>query len=571
MALPPEAKPLPASSVSLAPTDYVAIANEYAEKVVAGDIIACKWVKLACKRQLDDLERKNWKYRFDPEKANRVCRFIERLPHVKGKWAKDSGRIKLEPFQCFSLTTIFGWVHKDTGDRRFREVYEEVPRKNAKSTKVAGVGLYMAAADGEEGAEVYCGATTEQQAWEVFRPIKNMVEKLPSLRTALGLSVYAGSVQQAKTLSRIEPLIGKPGDGSSPYAALVDEYHEHPDDTLYDTMKTGMGARSQPLLYAITTAGVNLGGPCYQQNKFAKEVLEGTKEADDFFCIIYTIDEGDDWKSEAALWKANPNMGVSIDVDYLRSQQRIAIMNPSKSGIFKTKHLNIWVAARSPFFNIEKWNECEARLNLHDLVGCEVIGFLDLASKKDLAAMVLIAKIEEGRYRIVPRFWLPEKRLYDTKAGAVYQGWVEQNWLTTTPGDILDFAFIEEEMRQLRELGIELKEMAYDPFQATYLSTRMRAEGFNMVEYGATVKNFSEPMKQLDALILNGNVEHDGNPVMTWCMSNVVAVLDRKENVFPTKDLPDSPAKIDGAVAAIGAMGRWVGQEIEEEISYFAS
>lgn len=546
---------------------YVATATGYARDVVEGKVLAARPVRLACKRHLDDLTRSKtaaFPFKVDARKAGRVCAFVEHLPHIKGEWARRREPIHLEPWQTFILVSLFGWVHKRTGLRRFRRAYVEVPRKNAKSTLAAGVGLYMVTADGEHGAEVYCGATTEQQGWEVFRPAKFMVERTAALRTALGVEAHAATIAVANTGSRMEPVIGRPGDGASPSCAIVDEYHEHPTSDLFDTMITGMGARAQPLAFVITTAGVNLEGPCFRMNRELRAVLEGTVEDDELFGVIYTIDDDDDWTTEAALWKANPNAGVSVGIDYLRSQQKQAIVNASRSGVFRTKHLNVWVTARSPYFNVEAWRKCEEAIALDAFAGEPVILFLDLASKKDLAVRVAVFR-REGVFYAFPRFWLPRDRVEEVTT-APYSTWLDEGWLDATEGNIIDFAAIEEDLRDLAS-RFEIKEVAFDPFQATQLATRMGAEGFPMVEYGATVKNFSEPMKQLDALILAGRIRHDGNPVLTWNLGNVVARVDAKDNVYPRKEQPEN--KIDGAVALIGAMGRWLGAEVDEDVSFF--
>jgi phage terminase large subunit-like protein len=351
-------KQKPAASQSTSP--HVDQANKYAKLVVAGKIPASKWVRLACKRHLDDLQRskqRNFQYRFDPAKAERPCRFVEALPHTKGKWASAGETITLGPWQCFIICVLFGWLVKSTGKYRFREAYIKVPRKNGKSILGSSIGLFKFAADGEFGAEVYSGATTEKQAWEVFRPARLMVERTQALQKAFGITVNAKSLTILSNGSKFEPLIGKPGDGASPSCAIVDEYHEHPDDTLYDTMKTGMGARENPLLLVITTAGSDRSGPCYSLEKDVEKVLEGTLQNDRLFGIMYGIDQKDDWKSEAALIKANPNYGVSVFSDFLLDAQRDAINNARKQNVFKTKHLDEWVNAGIPGFNMAKWDD----------------------------------------------------------------------------------------------------------------------------------------------------------------------------------------------------------------------
>jgi phage terminase large subunit-like protein len=565
------------SSPSSPARDYAAIAEQYARDVVAGKIPACKWTRLACQRHLDDLAESEssdaFPYRFDAGKAGRACRFIERLPHVRGDWAKRRECIRLEPPQVFLVASLFGWVSKATGLRRFRRAYVEWPRKNAKSTTAAGVGLYMLTADGEEGAEVYCGATSREQAGEVFRTAQRMVERTPALQKALGVQAFAAAIVQERTGSKMQAIIGKPGDGASPSCAIVDEFHEHATWDLYDTMQTGMGARSQPLTFVITTAGVDLSGPCYQMHLEAKRVLDGLERDDELFAIIYSLDEGDDWTQDEALWKANPLAGVSVGIEKLRSEQRIAIRNASKSGTFRTKHLNQWVSARSPFFNIEAWKALVepgsgegGRLVPEDLRGCEAILGLDLASKKDLTARIAVVRKGELFY-VLPMFWLPEDRVDEVKV-APYRTWVDAGWMQATPGNVTDYDFIERDLLELRSV-LEIKEIAYDPSQATQLSTRMRAEGLPMIEYPQCTKTMSEPMKAADAWILAGKVRHDGSPVQTWCLSNVVSKPNAKDEVYPRKEGERAESKIDGAVAMIFAVGRWIAQVEEEQAAAF--
>jgi phage terminase large subunit-like protein len=306
-------------------------ANEYARAVVAGDIPACKWIRLACQRHLDDLRSAKLdgaRYYFDHRAGEVACLFIQALPHTKGKWASKGERLRLEPWQCFFVACMFGWKRSHDHLRRYRRALLWVPRKNGKSALAAGIGLYMLAADREYGAEVYSGATTEKQAWEVFRPAKLMAQKTPELLEHFGIEVNASNIHIMDNASRFEPVIGKPGDGSSPHCAIVDEYHEHADDTMVDTMETGMGAREQPLLLMITTAGDNMAGPCYQMQVDAQKMLEGVIEDDQTLALIYTVDAEDDWTKPETIRKANPNFGVSVSEDFLLARLNDAKNNP---------------------------------------------------------------------------------------------------------------------------------------------------------------------------------------------------------------------------------------------------
>ena len=546
--------------------DFVGTALEYAQAVVKGKIIACKWVKLACKRHLDDLKaskRKAYPYYFDEDAANKVCAFLSLMPHTKGKWARKRETIMLEPWQCFAFVALFGWKIKKNDRRRYRKAYFAVPRKNGKSIIGSGIGLYMFSVDGEFGAEVYSGATTEAQAWEVFRPAKQMLERTPQLLEVLGAEVWAKALLVPGDGSRFEPVIGKPGDGASPSCAIVDEYHEHDTSELVDTMETGMGAREQPLLLMITTAGFNIAGPCYDQEVDAKKVLEGVLDDPELFALIYTIDEGDDWTKPAALRKANPNFGISVDEDFLLSMQRQAMQSAAKQTRFKTKHLNIWCSAKSAWLNMLEWAKCaDFSLRREQLKGERCYLTLDLASRSDVCVLMLVFVREiEGKqhFYLFGDYYLPEAAIENAEKNAnAYRKWVIEGFLQQHDGAEIDFDLIEEDMLALvAEYGPD--EVVFDPYRAAQLEQRLTKNGITAVELGQQVKNLSLPMKELESAIKAGRVHHDGNPMLTWMMSNVVAKLDAKDNIYPRKEKPEQ--KIDGAVASIMGIARAISGE----------
>ncbi|RMN71189.1 terminase large subunit, partial [Pseudomonas savastanoi] len=376
----------------------------WGRSLLSGKVPACRYIHQAVQRHFDDMaasRKRGFRFKFDPAKAEKKLKLIQLLPHTKGEWAFKRQRISLEPWQLFGLAVTFGWVKKKGGYRRFRESYWEIPRKNGKSVVAAGVGISMFVADGEYGAEVYAGATTEKQAWEVFRPAKLMVAKSPMLVQAAGIEVNASNMNIPSDFSRFEPLIGDPGDGASPSCAIVDEYHEHRTSAQYDTMLTGMGARRQPLMFIITTSGADIEGPCYDKRRQVIEMLEGTVPDDELFGWIWTLDEGDDWTDPKMLAKANPNHGVSVFQEYLESQQARAIRSARFTNTFKTKHLNLWVSAKSGFFNMQDWKSCEdTSLTLDQFEGQEWIAGFDLARKLDMNSRArLFWKVIDGMNR----------------------------------------------------------------------------------------------------------------------------------------------------------------------------
>lgn len=547
---------------------HVAAGNRYAEDIRDGKIPACKWVRLACIRHLEDLEASkshNYPFRFDEKTAEKWCKFIELLPHTKGEWARKGEKLRLEPWQCFKTICIFGWLRKQDGLRRFRKALILEPRKNAKSTWAASVGLGMMTIDGDHGAEVYSGATTEKQAWEVFKPARLMAMKTPAFTSHYGITVGAKNIHRLGDGSKFEPLIGDPGDGASPSCAIVDEYHEHSSDRMVDTMETGMGAREQPLMLIITTAGDNLAGPCFAAKQDAEKVLEGLVENDELFALIYTVDPDDDWGSELALRKANPNFDVSVKGEFLLSRQREAKQNPRKIGVFKTKHLNMWVQARDAYFDITKWQAvANPSLILEDFRGRPCKIGLDLASTIDIAAMELTFE-HEGGFARFGRYYLPEATI-ELPENSHYRGWRDapERWITQTDGDMIDYVTIRDDILGLRDDGFLIDEIAFDPHQAHMMMAELRQEGISVIEVRPLVLNFSPAMKQMDGLIRSGKIAHNGDPVFTWMLSNVVAKPDGKDNVYPRKDRDAN--KIDGPVAHMMTQARWMAATVSLDI-----
>lgn len=529
---------------------YADIAREYAERVVSREILACELVRKACARHLDDLKRqkdREFPYYFDVEAAGRVCRFIELLPHTKGEWAARGERLVLSDWQVFVTASVFGWKRKVDDFRRYRKVYIEVPRKNGKSAWSAAVGLYMFSADGEYGAEVYSGATTEKQAWEVFEPARTMAEKSPQLCQTLGIEVMASNISIPLNGSKFMPIIGKPGDGASPSMAIVDEYHEHDTDRMVETMLTGMGARQQPILWVITTAGADIAGPCYAMRSEVVRVLDGTVEDDTLFGVIYTIDEGVDWTSEEALRMANPNYGVSVGAKFLRDQVKDAVQNARKQNATKTKHLNVWVTARSAFINMEAYNKlADPSIREEDFAGEPCWMGLDLASKVDIATVAKLFR-RDGKWYLFVRSYLPESRVQDPEKRH-YQGWAHDGFLIVTEGDVIDYERIQEDIEQDAR-SHQIVALGYDPYSATQMAQNLQKAGINVVEVPQRVQQLSEPMKELEAIILDGRLVHDGNPCTAWQFSNVTAKVDANDNVFPRKEQAEN--KIDAFVATI--------------------
>lgn len=541
--------------------DYAAVAEQYARDVTTGAIPACKWVRLACQRHLDDLEWQDetaFDFRFDGKAAAKACAFVEMMPHTKGKWAREGRTLLMEPWQVFMTACLFGWRRKRDNLRRFRRFLLLVPRKNGKSAWAAAVGNYMFAADGEHGAEVYSGATSEKQAWEVFRPARLMALKRADMQAHYGIQVNASNMHILRNESRFEPIIGNPGDGASPSCAIVDEYHEHQNDRLFDTMETGMGAREQPLMLVITTAGDNIAGPCYLMQQEAQRMLEGVRKDDETLALLYGIDESDDWTDPAVLRKANPNMGVSVSEDFLLARQKEALTSPRKAGVFKTKHLNVWVQSRAAYFNVLKYQQdADPELTIDQFEGQECIIGVDLAEKRDLTAVEIVFRHRDG-YARFGRYYAPSETI-EQPENDHFRLWRDTGRLIETDGAVTDQREIMADIEDMLS-RFDVREVAFDPWRSRQMSVELMDKGVTCIEFRNSPSHMNEPMREMDALIAAGRLYHDGDPAFTWMLSNVVNKSRDGELHRPGKERAEN--KIDGPVACMMAIGRWL---IDEE------
>lgn len=546
-------------------------AQKYAQQVQAGEIPACKWTLLAVQRQQFDLSKpqtEEWPWVFDEAKAHRVCEFLELLPHIKGRWARDGKLLVLDPWQCFIVTTVFGWVHKDTGLRRFREAYIEVPRKNGKSLVSAGIGLYMLTADGEQGAEVYSAATTRDQARIVFDDAKGMAERTPDMRTYLGVAILMHSITVAHSSSKFSPLAAEAStqDGLNVHCAIIDELHAHKKRDLYDVIDTARGAREQSLLWLITTAGTDRSGICYERRTHITKMLDRVIEDPSMFGIIYSIDEKDDPMDPATWAKANPNWGVSVLPDDMEAAARKAAAMPSALNNFLTKRLNVWVSGESPWMDMRAWERCaDASLQLSDFVGEKCWMGLDLAQKKDFAALCL-AFNREGTWYVFTRLYLNELAVQES-GNAHLSGWARSGYVQVTDGDITDFDVLADDMRSYAK-QFDVQEIAFDPALSMYFAGKLIEEGLPLVEIAQRAMFFTPALIQVENLVIEKKLRFDGNPVMTWMISNLVVKVSKFTELHsPTKERPEN--KIDGPMAMLMALGRALAAVPKENLDEF--
>lgn len=489
---------------------------------------------------------------YDDKAANRAVNFIEGfIRHHQGEWA---GRpFLLEPWQDFIVSELFGWKRAD-GTRRFRHAFVEVPRKNGKSELAAAIGNLLTFADGEFEGQVYSSATKKDQARIVWNMAKRQVETSPYLRDHA--TIFRNSIFEKRHNGIFEPLAAdhQTLDGLNPHGNIIDELHAHKTRDVYDVMVTAMGARRQPLTFIITTAGIyepeSIG---FEQHTRAINVLEGAFEADDFFAFIACADKDDDWTQEATWIKANPNYGVSVKPDYLRSQAELAEQSPSFVNTFLRLHLGVWTNQVERWLDLTAWNECNLEADDADLATVPCFGGLDLSTTTDLTCLVLAFPDDQGMVDLRCWFWCPEEsiRLRSLRDRVPYDTWERDGFITLTEGNVVDYDAVRRDLNEIAQ-RYYIGPIGFDPWNATQLITQLQGDGFDMVPVRQGYASLSGPSKEFEKLVMSRKLAHGGHPILRWQAANVAKAEDPAGNIKPAKD--KSFEKIDGIVAAIMAI-----------------
>ena len=534
-------------------------ALRYIEMVRSGQIPACRWIRAAVARHLEDLKTAGRRgFYFDEAAAEDALQFFSYLHHSKGEWG---GKVFiLSPWQQFFVYCLFGWKRKKDDMRRFRTAYLEVARKNGKSTLAAGIGLYMLDGDGEPGAEVYSAATRRDQAKIVHSEATRMVRSSAEIKNFV--TVQSNNLHVEDTASKFEPLSADYDslDGLNVHCALVDEVHAHKSRDLWDILDTATSARRQPLMVGITTAGVNQRGICRELHNHLEKILDKVLTDDAFFGMIFTLDDGDDWEDESNWEKANPNLNVSVKIDDLRIKAARVKSSPSALNAFLRLHLDVWTSAESSWILPEVWNASAGAVDPDALQGRPCYGGLDLSTTTDISALALCFPMEDGSFQNLYEFWIPadniERRVRRDRVP--YDAWVRQGLIHATDGNSIDYDFIEYRILELAA-QYKIKELAFDPYNATELTSHMINHGLEMVEFRQGFLSMSPPAKRFETLVLSKQYHHGGNPVMNWMMSNVALRLDPAGNIKPDKE--KSREKIDGVIAGIMALARAISAE----------
>ena len=568
-------------------TDYVGIAYFYAQEAAdkKNSHRFCKWIRLAAKRFLADLERAalpNPPFTFSSWHASDPCDFIEKLPHVEGKWkdaeGNDSPNIILHASDVFFIVQLFGFRDLE-GNRRFTVALKAVARKNAKSTIAGAIGLYCETCEGETGPQVISAATTGQQARIVFNIAKKMVERTPALCEAFHMKAFANAIACYGNGGTFKPINAKAStqDGLNPSTSIIDEVHAHKNHDLINVIQSAAGARSNPLFLYTTTEGYDTPGPWPELRHFAKQVLTGVVTADHFLCVFYTLDDKDEEEGieedddfDESVWvKANPLLDCNPIL--LRELKKAAVdakAMPGKLPEFRIKRLNRQSSNAQGWISYSHWKKCASKVDYAKLKNLRAYGGLDLASTTDLASFRLIWELDD---LIITKGWrwCPENMVsLRTERGSIpYVGWVEAGHIKQTPGEVIDYDVVEKDIEEICNT-YDVKMIGYDQWNALQTSKRLKEKGIPMRLFIQGTKSYHPAMKAFEELYIAGNFTYgEEDPVLTWCASNLIVRKDVNLNMAP--DRRKSFEKIDDMVALLMALGTMLTEEEKPEPTMF--
>lgn len=550
-------------------TGVLARLNDYAEGVCDGSIVAGRLVRLACERHLRDVSLGSLRgLEFSEDAADHVIRFLQELKHSIGDKAEQ--KFILEPWQVFIVGSVFGWMRADD-TRRFRRVHTEVARKNGKTTLLAGVGLYLAFADSEPGAEVYSAATKRDQAKICWNEARRMVEGSKTLRQHIVITPSQSNLSRRETNSKFEPLgrDADTSDGLNPHAALIDELHAHPNRDLVDVLDTALGARRQPIRWNITTAGSNQESIWWEEREYAVRVLEGVVEDDTLFAYIATLDKDDDWRDEAVWAKGNPNLGVSVRLDALREECAAAQQIKDRQNGFRRLRMNEPTEQSERWIDMAQWDACADAPQVEDGAACFV--GIDLSSKVDLTAAVAVFAAEDGYLDVLCRFWRPEEGVIEAEKrdGVPYRRWASEGLLTLLEGGSIDTGQVGEDIIDWTS-GWEVREFPFDSWNAAGTASKLERAGAVIVAVAQGFATYTEPCHQLEAWIADGKIRHGGHPILRWMASQMQVKMGPNDAIRPWKP-HGSGLRNDGIVAMLMAVNRLLLHQQQDDEPYIVT
>ena len=534
---------------------YIKKMEQYIDDVLSGVRVAGELEFLAVKRHVEDVKfATELGIYWDEKAAMKALAFFSLLKHYQGEWAGQE--LVLEGWQCFIVGSLFGWK-KAGGVRRYNTAYVEVARKNGKTLLAAGIGLYLMYMDDEDGAQIYSAAVDKEQAKVCWDAAVAMVEQSKVLEKRTLLSKKAIAVESSRSTFKPLSKDTKNKDGFNPHGAIIDELHKWPTLEIYDVIRSGMGARRQPLIFIITTAGLNLSYPCYGVRRVNIDILRGAKVQEDRFVMIFSMDEGDDWHDRANWPKASPNLGVSVKMEFMEGEHTAVCNDPSKELEFKTKNLNMWVDAPTVWIPDDVIQANRHGLTDDVLVGETCFAGFDLASTDDITALALFFPyLDSPALRLW--FWAPEGKVSQKSDKVDYRRWVQEGWITQTDGDVVDTDYLREDFARILQ-KYRVESITYDPWMAANgVIQYMEKIGYYDVldPIAQTITHLSEPTKELQKMLMRKELELFGNPVLRWMFRNVAIYTDPNMNIRLNK--AKSSEKIDGCAASVNAIAGYL-------------
>lgn len=532
---------------------YLGIINGYIADVISGHIPSCQWVKKACERFNSDLNCGD--YYFDEDSVDEVVDFI-------GKLKLNTTPKKpffLENWQLFIIGNIYGIKNKKTNKRKYKYIYIEIPRKNGKSELITALALYHFLFD--ERATITISANSREQAKNVdFKKIKEFAHQLD--RREKYLIPYYNSLKMNGKPNEIivTSSDSKRLDGLDISVGIIDELHSAKDSGVYDVIKSAMGAREEPLLIVITTAGFDVDSFCYTLRSHITDILSGVVTDEAQFGIIYTLDEGDSIADENNWIKANPNIGVSLSIDFLKDEVNKAQSSPSETAGVLVKNFNLWQkkSSEKSWISEAYLEKVFTPIRLEDYRGADCMVGLDLGTNTDLTCFSICIRAANGIYVFFNRYYLPEDSLNSVINKKRYREWAEKGYIKITSGNVTDYDVVLNDLVEISKL-LNITQVNYDKYNATQFAINAQMVGIRMIPFSQNAFNYNIPTKELERLILMGKAKIDANPITHWNFTNVTIKSDLNGNVKPIKR--NEELKIDGVMSMLMGLGGYVGKK----------
>lgn len=532
---------------------------QYAKDVVSGKILACQWVKLACKRFLDDINSQD--YYFDEKKYNTLTTFTGVMKHYSSGAAGKP--FILEPWEDFIICNIFCLYRVDTRRRKYKTAHISVSRKNGKTTLAAALGLFSLIADGEPASSVIMAANSREQAHIDFDAASAFARQLDPRKKSLKVLRNEIVFQKNNASLKVISADASTGDGLNPSMVILDELHEAVDSKLFDVLRSGQGFREQPLMLSITTAGFRIGGFCNQYEDYCKEILMGQKVDDTLFALLYTLDDGDDWTDESNFIKSNPNLGITVKRDWLSEQVNQAKNSSSLEVGVKTKNLNVWCSSSTTWIPEQYIRKSLMDVDLTEFKNKNnylvYLGF-DLAAISDLTAVsIMFVDPDTEEYFFKTWYYLPKSALDGKYNSELYKMWSSKGFLTLTDSETTDYNYIQNQIVYLYET-FDVQGVFYDSWNAQQLVNNLVNEGLPMTAYSQSIGNFNKPTKEMERLVLSDKARFDNNPITRFCFDNVELKVDLNGNCKPASPTQHTSGKIDGVISMLNALGGYLDQ-----------